>query len=124
MSNKHIGMPFLTSFFRIIGKGVVKVFEETHYYFPWLPSHYILDESMASLASLLSFSLVTLLGLLLLLYLPFSLLLIFPRSSETCTQNRSKEQELETVERNWSVWILQDRRGEGSQETRKGKESS
>ena len=33
MSNKHIGMPFLTIFFRIIGKSVVKVFEETHNYY-------------------------------------------------------------------------------------------
>jgi hypothetical protein len=33
MSNKHIGMPSLTSFFRIIGKSVVKVFEETHNYY-------------------------------------------------------------------------------------------
>jgi hypothetical protein len=33
MSNKHIGMAFLTIFFRIIGKSVVKVFEETHNYF-------------------------------------------------------------------------------------------
>jgi hypothetical protein len=52
-----------------------------------LPSHYILDESMASLASLLSFSLVTLLGLLLLLYLPFSLLLIFPKYIVNTTNN-------------------------------------